>query len=48
MVPHELTEVFERHCEPQRWKPVLQVKSHVAPLQEGVAFAGVEHCTHAP
>lgn len=47
-VPQLSTEVFDRHCCPQRWKPVLQVKSQAAPLQTGVAFAGVVHGAQAP
>ncbi|HEY0881245.1 MAG TPA: hypothetical protein VGD87_06935, partial [Archangium sp.] len=27
-VPHEFVDVFDRHWLPQRWKPVLQTKSH--------------------
>lgn len=42
------TEVFETHCEPQRWKPGLQVKSQVVPEQTGLALAGVEHAAHTP
>jgi hypothetical protein len=46
--PQLSTEVSARHCWPQRWKPLLQVKSHVAPVQVGVAFAGVVQAAHAP
>lgn len=46
--PQLSTELSARHCWPQRWKPLLQVKSHVAPAQVGVAFAGVVHAAQAP
>jgi hypothetical protein len=47
-LPQLSTEVSGRHCCPQRWNPVLQVKSHVAPEQTGVAFAGVEQAAQLP
>jgi hypothetical protein len=41
LVPHELSEVFERHWPLHAWYPELQVNVHVFPVQVGVAFVGV-------
>lgn len=40
-LPHESVEVSDRHSLLQRWCPVKQVKSQLAPLQLGVAWSGV-------
>lgn len=37
-----------RHWEPHRWKPALQVKSQLVPVQLGVAFGGVVHGAQVP
>ncbi len=46
LLPHEATEVSERHCPLHAWKPGSQVKVHAAPAHVGEAFAGVEHDAH--
>lgn len=42
-VPQLSTELSGRHCEPHRWKPVWQVKSHTPLKHVAVAFAGGVH-----
>ncbi len=43
-VPHVAGDASDTHCMPQRWKPVLQVKSQACiEVQTGVAFAGAVH-----
>jgi hypothetical protein len=44
--PQVFTFVLETHSLPQRWKPLLHVKSHDVPLHDPVAFGGAEHTWH--
>jgi hypothetical protein len=46
--PHPSTELFGRHCMPQRCVVLGQVKSQLAPLHMRVALGGVEQSAQAP
>lgn len=43
--PHAVTSVSLAQPLPQRWKPLLHVKSQLVPLHVAVAFAGAEQST---
>jgi hypothetical protein len=46
LVPQLAGLLSGRHCMPQRWKPVWQVKSQTPLTQVAVAFAGALHVWH--